>query len=67
MLVGDDPLFDVLNQQLVSAAARYRMPTMYYVRDFVVTGGLISYGPSFEDGQAGRDLDWAHPRRRKTR
>ena len=49
LLVGDDPLFDVLNQQLVSAAARYRMPTMYYVRDFVVTGGLISYGPSFDE------------------
>lgn len=49
LLVGDDPLFDVINQQLVSTAARYRIPTMYYVRDFVVTGGLISYGPSFDE------------------
>jgi putative tryptophan/tyrosine transport system substrate-binding protein len=49
LLVGDDPLFDVLNQQLVSTAARYRIPTMYYVRDFVVTGGLISYGPNFDE------------------
>jgi putative tryptophan/tyrosine transport system substrate-binding protein len=49
LLVGDDPLFDVLNQQLVDTAARHRMPTMYYVRDFVVTGGLISYGPSFDE------------------
>jgi putative tryptophan/tyrosine transport system substrate-binding protein len=49
LLIGDDPLFDVLNQQLVDTAARYRIPTMYYVRDFVVTGGLISYGPSFDE------------------
>jgi putative ABC transport system substrate-binding protein len=49
LLVGDDPLFDVINQRLVDTAARYRIPTMYYVRDFVVTGGLISYGPSFDE------------------
>lgn len=49
LLVGDDPLFDVQNEQLVGAAARHRIPTMYYVRDFVVAGGLISYGPSFDE------------------
>jgi putative tryptophan/tyrosine transport system substrate-binding protein len=65
--VGDDPLFDVLNQQLVDTAARYRIPTMYYVRDFVLTGGLISYGPSFDEmsKQAGvyigRILEGAKP------
>ena len=67
LLVGDDPLFDVINQQLVSTAARYRIPTMYYVRDFVVIGGLISYGPSFDEmsKQAGiyigRILEGAKP------
>jgi len=32
------------------------MPTMYYVRDFPEAGGLISYGPSFDEMafQAGR-------------
>ncbi len=49
LLVGDDPLFDVQNEQLVGAAARHRILTMYYVRDFVVNGGLISYGPSFDE------------------
>jgi ABC-type uncharacterized transport system substrate-binding protein len=49
LLVGDDPLFDVLNHELVSAAARHRLITMYYVRDFVDSGGLISYGPSFDE------------------
>ena len=49
LLVGDDPLFDVINELLVKAAAQYKIATMYYVRDFVVTGGLISYGPSFDE------------------
>lgn len=49
LLVGDDPLYDVLSQQLVAAAERSKIPTMYYVRDFVVAGGLISYGPSFDE------------------
>jgi putative tryptophan/tyrosine transport system substrate-binding protein len=49
LLIGDDPLFDVLNAQLVGAAAQYKIATMYYVRDFVANGGLISYGPSFDE------------------
>jgi putative tryptophan/tyrosine transport system substrate-binding protein len=49
LLVGDDPMFDVLSHELVHAAAHYKIPTMYYVRDFVAAGGLISYGPSFDE------------------
>ncbi len=49
LLVGDDPLFDVQSKALVAAAAQYRIPTMYYVRDFTTIGGLISYGPSFDE------------------
>jgi putative tryptophan/tyrosine transport system substrate-binding protein len=49
ILVGDDPMFDVENLRLVGAASRYRIPTMYYVSDFVVAGGLFSYGPSFTE------------------
>jgi len=56
ILLGDDPLFFSNIQPLVEAAARHRMPTMYYVRDFPEAGGLISYGPSFDEMafQAGR-------------
>jgi putative ABC transport system substrate-binding protein len=67
LLVGDDPLFDVQNDELIRAAARHRIPTMYYVRDFAVNGGLISYGPSFEemanqvDIYLGRILEGAKP------
>jgi putative ABC transport system substrate-binding protein len=34
---------------IVTAAARYKLPTVYIQRPFVAAGGLISYGPNFED------------------
>ena len=34
---------------LVAAAGHFKIPTMYYVSDFVVAGGLFSYGPSFAE------------------
>jgi putative ABC transport system substrate-binding protein len=49
VLVGDDPGFAVFKTELINAAAQSRIPTMHYVRDFVVAGGLISYGPSFDE------------------
>lgn len=33
---------------LVEAAARHRVPTIYGWRDFVVGGGLLSYGPDMK-------------------
>jgi putative ABC transport system substrate-binding protein len=47
LLVGDDPLFDVLNQQLVDTAA---LPNSHYVlRAGFCDHCLISYGPSFDE------------------
>jgi ABC-type uncharacterized transport system substrate-binding protein len=34
---------------VIAAAARHRLPTVYIQRPFVVAGGLISYGPNFDD------------------
>jgi putative ABC transport system substrate-binding protein len=67
VLVGDDPFFDVSSSALTEAASRQLMPTMFYVRDFVEAGGLISYGPSFDEmarqagDYAGRILKGAKP------
>ena len=34
---------------IFAAAARYKLPAVYVSRPFVAAGGLISYGPNFED------------------
>jgi len=34
---------------LITLAARYKLPAVYYERFFAVAGGLISYGPDFVD------------------
>jgi putative tryptophan/tyrosine transport system substrate-binding protein len=34
---------------IVAAAARYKLPAVYIQRHFVAAGGLISYGPNFDD------------------
>jgi putative ABC transport system substrate-binding protein len=56
LLVADDPLFSLRRDEIVSLAARYAIPTIYYAREFAVAGGLLSYGSSSVDNfyQAGR-------------
>src|SRR5262245_7230747 len=34
---------------IVTLAARYKLPTVYYARPFVASGGLVSYGPDIID------------------
>jgi putative tryptophan/tyrosine transport system substrate-binding protein len=34
---------------VIAAAARYKLPAVYIQRPFVAAGGLISYGPNFDD------------------
>jgi putative ABC transport system substrate-binding protein len=49
LLVGGNVLFNSRRDQLVALAARHAIPTMYWLRDFVAAGGLISYGGSQTD------------------
>jgi len=50
LVVGADPFFSMQRDQLVSLAEKNRVPTMYYFREFVIAGGLISYGTRLADG-----------------
>jgi putative tryptophan/tyrosine transport system substrate-binding protein len=55
LLVVQDPFFGSRREQLVTLAARYKLPAIYYQREFAENGGLVSYGTDFADGyrQAG--------------
>jgi putative ABC transport system substrate-binding protein len=50
VVVANDPFFGDQRDQLGALAARYSIPVIYWQREFVAAGGLISYGPSFADG-----------------
>ena len=47
LLIGDDPFFQSRSSQLPVLAADHRIPAIYFARESVASGGLISYGPSF--------------------
>jgi putative ABC transport system substrate-binding protein len=46
LVVSSDPFFYGRREQLVALAARHTVPTIYEWRQFVVEGGLSSYGAS---------------------
>ena len=46
LIVGTGELFNSRPEQLASLAARQGMPAIYQAREFVATGGLMSYGSS---------------------
>jgi putative ABC transport system substrate-binding protein len=46
LIIAADPFFDTRRGQLVAPAAQFGVPTIYFEREFVAAGGLISYGSS---------------------
>jgi putative ABC transport system substrate-binding protein len=49
LLAFDDALTVGYRARLVALAAKYRLPTMYGLREFPDAGGLVSYGANFPD------------------
>jgi putative tryptophan/tyrosine transport system substrate-binding protein len=49
MIVAASALAIVHRDLIITLAARYKLPTIYFQRVFVTGGGLISYGPDFLD------------------
>jgi putative ABC transport system substrate-binding protein len=67
LLVGSDPFFMNRREELVESAARIGVPAIYPFREFVASGGLISYGTNLANAYrragiyAGRILNGAKP------
>lgn len=45
-ITASDPILLDRRQQIVSLAQHHALPAAYFVRQFAVSGGLVSYGPS---------------------
>jgi len=49
LLVLPDPMVLGLRHRLVAWAAQRRLPTMYFTREFMEAGGLMTYGPDLAE------------------
>jgi putative ABC transport system substrate-binding protein len=49
LIVLSSASFYARRTQIVALAAKQQLPTIYHQKEFVVGGGLMSYGPDFHD------------------
>jgi putative tryptophan/tyrosine transport system substrate-binding protein len=50
LLLGSDPSYSALRNQILTLTAKHQMPTIYEIREYVDAGGLMSYDTSVKDG-----------------
>jgi len=50
VVAGSDAFITTRSDQLAALATRHRIPAVMEVREFVIAGGLMSYGTSHVDG-----------------
>lgn len=67
LVVPNEPYLDSQRDRITALAARYAVPALYNLREYVMAGGLASYGPSLPEayrraaGYAGRILKGEKP------
>jgi putative tryptophan/tyrosine transport system substrate-binding protein len=49
LLIASDSAYFGMRADIISLAARLRLPAMYFLREFAQAGGLITYGNSLPD------------------
>jgi putative ABC transport system substrate-binding protein len=49
VIMENDSVFNQQARQIAEIAMKYRLPSIHGRRDFPEAGGLMSYGPSFDD------------------
>ena len=50
LIVENDPFFDSQRTRLIALAANHAVPAIYHIREFPMSGGLVSYGASLLEG-----------------
>ena len=48
LIVFSDPVTMANQQRIIALAGKYKLPTMYLLRDAVAGGGLMAYGPDLK-------------------
>ena len=49
LIVNSEAIFQNNRQKIIALAASYRLPAIYFIREYAAEGGLMSYGPNYTE------------------